>query len=291
MSFDWSCESPKSIEWVAFSSDCEHEVAELSCGHRVTLTYNLYTTSPSISKPMGSIEVESFPFYWEMKAAMRTKSFLEDGGTIGFFCNHFYAQNYSKSSEVLPQALKGIDMIVHAVSSAVGLASNIRPIMEKPEYYETSDEEDGMHDNDEDENNVSIDDEEEMMTDDEVEDESGYTQRDVVLTDPQRDTDPGLMLNTGTSLAAQQVLLNSPAKEKIRYTHKEGEDVADNPRPSFAALPNHRFEKMERLVGREFKKFKFSPYDMVGEEISAVEVRTCSFLASCDSDWLFPNSL
>lgn len=30
------------IEWAAFYSDCEHEVMEVSSGHRLTLTYNLY---------------------------------------------------------------------------------------------------------------------------------------------------------------------------------------------------------------------------------------------------------
>lgn len=44
--YDWSmladhAKTPH-IEWAAFYSDCEHEVMEVSSGHRLTLTYNLF---------------------------------------------------------------------------------------------------------------------------------------------------------------------------------------------------------------------------------------------------------
>ncbi|EME83948.1 uncharacterized protein MYCFIDRAFT_152230 [Pseudocercospora fijiensis CIRAD86] len=44
--FDWSQKSgaPAYIERAAFYSDCEHEVYEVTSGHRVTLTYNLFMT-------------------------------------------------------------------------------------------------------------------------------------------------------------------------------------------------------------------------------------------------------
>ncbi len=107
MSFDWSGEEPKAIEWAAFFSDCEHDVAEVTSGHRVTLTYNLYTISRSISNHLHSTEVESFPLYYEVQAALRRKDFLANGGKIGFFCHHFYAQNQEKAAEILPRGLKG----------------------------------------------------------------------------------------------------------------------------------------------------------------------------------------
>jgi len=43
--FDWSAskgEGPSHLHWAAFYSDCEHEVLEVTEGHRLTLTYNLY---------------------------------------------------------------------------------------------------------------------------------------------------------------------------------------------------------------------------------------------------------
>jgi hypothetical protein len=49
VTFDWSDavngsdgETP-SICWAAFYSDCEHEIFEVTEGHRLTLTYNLYS--------------------------------------------------------------------------------------------------------------------------------------------------------------------------------------------------------------------------------------------------------
>ncbi|KAH0411230.1 hypothetical protein KCU90_g19011, partial [Aureobasidium melanogenum] len=43
--FDWSASSSTSqtpsIQWVAFYSDCSHEVQEVTAGHRIALTYNL----------------------------------------------------------------------------------------------------------------------------------------------------------------------------------------------------------------------------------------------------------
>lgn len=39
--FDWSNAADR-ISWAAFYSDCEHEVFEVTSGHRITLTYNLY---------------------------------------------------------------------------------------------------------------------------------------------------------------------------------------------------------------------------------------------------------
>jgi hypothetical protein len=49
VTFDWGStntgsdgQSP-SICWAAFYSDCEHEIREVTEGHRLTLTYNLYS--------------------------------------------------------------------------------------------------------------------------------------------------------------------------------------------------------------------------------------------------------
>ena len=47
ITFDWASKRDDpghaSIHWAAFYSDCEHEVLEVTGGHRLTLTYNLYT--------------------------------------------------------------------------------------------------------------------------------------------------------------------------------------------------------------------------------------------------------
>jgi hypothetical protein len=53
--YDWGNADPSSIEWAAFYSDCEHEVLEVTKGHRITLTYNLY-----VSEQLGGV-IRSFP--------------------------------------------------------------------------------------------------------------------------------------------------------------------------------------------------------------------------------------
>lgn len=46
VTFDWSNSKDDqkgiSIRWASFYSDCEHEVLEVTEGHRLTLTYNLF---------------------------------------------------------------------------------------------------------------------------------------------------------------------------------------------------------------------------------------------------------
>jgi hypothetical protein len=127
-------------------------VAELTSGHRVTLTYNLYTVKATLPRSMSSIEVESFPLYWEVKAALANKAFLAKGGTIGFFCNHFYAPNNFQTPEVMQQGLKSIGMVVYAASRELDLRADVRPVMDKTWYTWGNESEDESISEDEDEN-------------------------------------------------------------------------------------------------------------------------------------------
>ncbi|KAJ3032526.1 hypothetical protein HDU99_010921, partial [Rhizoclosmatium hyalinum] len=51
--FDWgpSCidenNGDQYVQWVAFFSDCPHDITPVTSGHRITLTYNLYKRSPN----------------------------------------------------------------------------------------------------------------------------------------------------------------------------------------------------------------------------------------------------
>ena len=64
--FDWASRRPDTIQWAAFFSDCEHEVLQVTEGHRVTLTYNLFWTNYGPSFMANHLEVldqESLHFY------------------------------------------------------------------------------------------------------------------------------------------------------------------------------------------------------------------------------------
>lgn len=61
--FDWGA-STNAIAWVAFYSDCEHEVLEVTSGHRVTLTYNLYAVRGNgtlAGAPSPSLDIGQLP--------------------------------------------------------------------------------------------------------------------------------------------------------------------------------------------------------------------------------------
>ncbi|KAL2046621.1 hypothetical protein ABVK25_011702 [Lepraria finkii] len=120
MEWDWSnkrkTEDDESIEWAAFYSDCEHEVKEVTSGHRVTLTYNLYVHERvgGIMRDPPTLDLSSMVLYHRVKEALASPAFMKDGGTLGFYCRHAYAHTNDYHNERLPMALKGLDAVFYA---------------------------------------------------------------------------------------------------------------------------------------------------------------------------------
>ncbi|KAK3667971.1 hypothetical protein LTR22_001038 [Elasticomyces elasticus] len=85
--FDWSTEDPHAedaaVKWAAFYSDCEHEVLEVTSGHRITLTYNLHATDGVGhvvgNIPAGLLDPTQLPLYGLLKTALETPSFFSNG--------------------------------------------------------------------------------------------------------------------------------------------------------------------------------------------------------------------
>ena len=76
---------------------------EVTEGHRVTLTYNLYYDEISA---VSAMDVTNSPFYYNLKAALDHPHFLRDGGVLGFTCQHSYVFekfNKAQSEEELRQ--------------------------------------------------------------------------------------------------------------------------------------------------------------------------------------------
>lgn len=70
------------ISWAAFYSDCEHEVLEVTSGHRLTLTYNLYgirSIGPTGNLATCALDVLQMPLYQSLKEMIENKDFLRDG--------------------------------------------------------------------------------------------------------------------------------------------------------------------------------------------------------------------
>jgi hypothetical protein len=82
--FDWSTTgdaAPTEIKWAAFYSDCEHEVHEVTSGHRVTLTYNLYLTRGAghLAGTSPALDSTQLPLYKGLQTALENPGFLRDG--------------------------------------------------------------------------------------------------------------------------------------------------------------------------------------------------------------------
>ena len=123
-----SCTEKPSIGYVAFYSDVEHEVTVVESGHRVSLTYNLYVDDspqqailnmPSNPDPVMLNEVN---LKQALSDLLNEKTFLPEGGTIGFGLLHKYPVSKAKGSlESVLKCLKGSDAAIRRVCSSLGL--------------------------------------------------------------------------------------------------------------------------------------------------------------------------
>jgi hypothetical protein len=82
VTFDWASNSASTVQWGAFFSDCEHEVLEVTGGHRLTLAYNLYWTTfepTSMADGLSILEPESLRFFGAIRKLLQCPDFLPGG--------------------------------------------------------------------------------------------------------------------------------------------------------------------------------------------------------------------
>jgi len=120
------------IRWVAFYSDCEHEVLPVSSGHRVALTYHLYVTAHmgGLTQPrLQNPDSKDYSVYCGIKNLLASPSFMKSGGVLGFYCSFQYPDKVEGTYyyERRPLALKGVDAVVFAVFRVFGLTVHIKP--------------------------------------------------------------------------------------------------------------------------------------------------------------------
>ena len=117
-----------SIDYVVLLKDVEHEVTPIISGHRVTLTYDLYTevddggallvpANDQILDPFCPLANER-AFHDAFSALLENPEFLPEGGTLGFGLRHVYP-NDEKLSDIYAM-LKGIDAVVYRSARALG---------------------------------------------------------------------------------------------------------------------------------------------------------------------------
>jgi hypothetical protein len=115
------------IGYVAFFSDIEHEVAPVTSGHRITLTYNLYfdgggdpvSENDVISEHLVPPELPNQEGFSEaFKTLLGNPEFMAEGGTLAFGLRHVYP--IEKSLDHVYDVLKGSDAVVYQSVRALG---------------------------------------------------------------------------------------------------------------------------------------------------------------------------
>ncbi|KAL1866889.1 hypothetical protein Daus18300_006592 [Diaporthe australafricana] len=138
MTFDWSMPeaSRPEVQWAAFYSDCEHEVKEVTSGHRITLTYNLYARSESSTEASqiesGFMDPTKFPSYDILAELFLQENFMPDGGYLGAHTSHAYP--HTSTSTCLTAVLKGSDKVAWETFRSLGCGVGLRPVIELPEW-------------------------------------------------------------------------------------------------------------------------------------------------------------
>lgn len=88
----------KSIAYIAFFSDVEHEVLPVKSGHRVTMTYNLYFDDKTQDEllnlaPAGTSAIGSeAQLKVTLTKLLPDSTFLPAGGSLGFGLVHQHPQ-------------------------------------------------------------------------------------------------------------------------------------------------------------------------------------------------------
>lgn len=113
---------PAQAAFAMFFSDVEHEVTPVTSGYRVTLTYNLY-----FQKDRGPIMHNEdlrpdVPFKDAFVRLLKDKTFLPDGGVLGFALAYKYPFNpeSTECSDILNR-LKGSDAQLKSICEGLSL--------------------------------------------------------------------------------------------------------------------------------------------------------------------------
>ncbi|VUC28823.1 unnamed protein product [Clonostachys rosea] len=135
ITYDWSTSSVRpdhaTIRWAAFYSDCEHEILEVTSGHRLTLTYNLYAVRGTgrMTGASQTLDITHLPLYQAVSTALDQDPFGGKGGTLGFWCSHAYAFN-DPIETPLPDTLKGVDAAIWEVFQKLNLNPTVSAVIE-----------------------------------------------------------------------------------------------------------------------------------------------------------------
>ncbi|KAF8636166.1 hypothetical protein AX17_003738 [Amanita inopinata Kibby_2008] len=133
---EWKFESAKElaehnkprIGYVALYSDVEHEVALVTSGYRVTVTYNLYfdESAPVVDAPLSA---NALAFRTAFESLLGDPEFLPNGGYLGFGLEYQYPLPVAVGPIAplgdLEKCLKGSDAEIMQVAKALSLDASL----------------------------------------------------------------------------------------------------------------------------------------------------------------------
>ena len=120
------------LGYVALYSDVEHEVAMVTSGYRVTITYNLYfdRSAPTLPAPLSSVSAIG-SFKSQLSTLLIDPAFLPNGGYLGFGLEYAYSISSCWSGlSHLKSHLKGIDADLMQVFQELSLVTSFWSIIE-----------------------------------------------------------------------------------------------------------------------------------------------------------------
>jgi len=126
------------IGYVALFNDIEHEIAPITSGHRVTLTYNLChdVVGPTPVKDPASgpfsLPVYERTFQETLEALLENPEFLAYGGTLGFGLRHVYPAG--REIKHVYGLLKASDAVLYRSFRALGFQPALYLYYEWPKY-------------------------------------------------------------------------------------------------------------------------------------------------------------
>lgn len=125
--FDLSTDNKKEIKWVAFYSDCEHEITEILDGYRITLTYNLYIKEKELQ--YKNINFENVELYNILK---EIKKYNYSNFKIGYFMEHKYPNLIKINNEKTDfmKILKGSDLKLFLICKKLGLNIQFKGVID-----------------------------------------------------------------------------------------------------------------------------------------------------------------
>ncbi|KAL1684097.1 hypothetical protein EV122DRAFT_285851 [Schizophyllum commune] len=129
-------QDPK-VAYIAFFGDIEHEVLPVTAGHRVTLTYNLYSDVAHLAPTLPqSVVDEEARLRTALQTLLQDPALLPKGGYLAFGLRFMYPLDRKSPLQDLVPHMKGIDARIVRVCRSLGLEGQLKVVYEDDTEYE-----------------------------------------------------------------------------------------------------------------------------------------------------------